>query len=104
MVNMPAPGPNQINDLLLDLATELSIVDINVMADAVNDAFSLIRALEKVLRKNIIIVIDEFQNALDVLGRPIEGLVDALERISNRPHFPGRLLLPSGTSACRRCP
>src|SRR6266478_4636794 len=91
-VTMPDVESNQVNDLFLDLATELSLIGINEMAYAVDDGTSLSSALERVLRKQILIVVDEFQQALDELGRPINRLAYILDRIVNRPHFPGRML------------
>src|SRR5947209_6335420 len=62
-VEMPYAGSTQVDDLLLNLATELSSIGINEMANAVDSGTPLSSALQAVLRKPVLIVIDEFQHA-----------------------------------------
>ena len=88
MVNMPDAGADQADNLFLDLTTELSDNGLNEMADAVDSGASLSSAIEKVLRKQVLIIIDEFQRALlDDTGKPVKALEQLLERIANRPSF-----------------
>ncbi len=96
IVNMADVESNQADDLLLDLATELSLIGLDEIAIAVENGTSLFLALQGTLRRQILIVVDEFQHALDISGRPMNGLSHLLDRIANRPHFPGRVLLLSG--------
>jgi len=104
MVDMPDTGSDQFDDLLLDLASELSFHGIHEMANAVDSGTSLPGAFEGVLRSQILIVVDEFQRALDAFGRPMSALGHLLERIAKNPNFPGRLLLLSNRRVARdRC-
>ena len=95
IVTMPGTESNQVDDLFLDMATELDLIGFKDMAYAVDSGTSLPLALEKILRKQVLIVVDEFQQALDRSGRPISKLAATLDRIANRSHFPGRMLLLS---------
>ena len=91
---MPEGGANAVNDLLLDLSEELSWEGHDKVADAVKEGKSLEQALKVVLRRPILIVVDEFQRALlPETGQPIQTLEQIFQRIANRPNIPGRLLL-----------
>jgi tetratricopeptide (TPR) repeat protein len=101
MVDMPDTGSDQFDDLLLDLASELSLHGVHEMANAVDSGTPLPGALEGVLRSQILIVVDEFQRTLDASGRPMSAFEHLLERIAKRTNFPGRLLLLSNRSVER---
>ncbi|NER51056.1 MAG: hypothetical protein F6J92_31190, partial [Symploca sp. SIO1A3] len=93
-VDMPEGGANAANDLLLRLSQELSLKGHNKIADAVKEGKSLEEALNVVLRRYILIVVDEFQRALlPETGQPIQTLEQIFQRIANRPKIRGRLLL-----------
>jgi tetratricopeptide (TPR) repeat protein len=92
-VDMPE-GANAVNDLLLRLGEELSWAGHDKVADAVKEGKSLEDALRVVLRRPILIVIDEFQRALlPETGQPVKALEDIFQKIANRPNILGRLLL-----------
>ena len=92
-VDMPE-GTNAVNELLLGLAEELSWAGHDKLADAVKEGKSLEEALKVVLRRPILIVVDEFQRALlPDTGQPIQPLEQIFQKIANRPNIPGRLLL-----------
>jgi len=92
-VDMPE-GANAVNDLLLRLGEELSWAGHDKVADAVKEGRSLEDALRVVLRRPILIVIDEFQRALlPETGQPVKALEEIFQKIANRPNILGRLLL-----------
>jgi glycosyltransferase involved in cell wall biosynthesis/tetratricopeptide (TPR) repeat protein len=96
LVNIPESDFVSIDDLLLNLATELSIVGRKELADAVNTGSSLLAVLEDILSSKVLIIVDDVQRALRTgSGRPIEVVGRMLERMGNRPASPGRLLLIS---------
>ena len=92
-VDMPE-GANAVNELLLSLGEELSWAGHDKIADAVKEGRSLEEALKVVLRRPILIVIDEFQRALlPETSQPVKALEDIFQKIANRPNILGRLLL-----------
>lgn len=93
MVDMPDANSEQVDNLFLNLATELSRVEMTGLADSVTEGGSTDQALGSVLNTPILIVIDEFQKALDETGKPNASLVKFLGQLANRPHMPGRVLL-----------
>ena len=92
IVNMPEADADQADNLFLDLATELSSIGIDDLATAVTEGKQFDTALPAVLVQRVLIVIDEFQRALDETGRPVRPIMHLLERLANRPRIPGRVL------------
>ena len=93
MVDMPDANSEQADNLFLNLATELNQVEMPDLAASVTEGKSTDQALSSVLNKPVLIVIDEFQKALDEAGKPNASLINFLGRLANRPHMPGRVLL-----------
>lgn len=94
MVAMPEGETDPVNDLLLDLGSELSWAGHDKIADAVSEGKSLEHALAVVLRRPILIIVDEFQRAfLQDSGQPIKPLEQIFQKLANRPNIPGRMLL-----------
>jgi tetratricopeptide (TPR) repeat protein len=93
MVEMPYASSDQADNLFLNLATELSEIGIDDLADAVTEGKSIDQALGVILNRPILIVIDEFQRAMDESGRPTSSLINFLGRLANHPNIPGRVLL-----------
>ena len=88
MVNMPEANGDQADNLFLELATELSQIGNDDMANAVTEGKSFELTLESVLNQPILIIVDEFQRAL------VDGpFTRFLERIANRPKILGRVLI-----------
>ena len=92
IVNMPEADADQADNLFLDLATELSSIGIDDLATAVTEGKQFDTALPAVLVQRVLIVIDEFQRALDETGRPVCPIMHLLKRLANRPRIPGRVL------------
>ncbi len=92
IVNMPEANADQADNLFLDLATELSSIGIDDLATAVMEGKPFDAALPAVLVRKVLIVIDEFQRALDETGRPVPPIMHLLERLANRLRIPGRVL------------
>src|SRR5581483_10822746 len=96
MVTIPEGELSTVDDLLLDMATELSIAGHKEMADAVSRGGSLASALDETLRSKVLIVIDEAQRAfIPGSGRPFNSLEKILQRVANRPALAGRIFLLS---------
>lgn len=93
MVDTPDANSEQADNLFLNLATELSQVEMPDLADSVTEGKSTDQALGSVLNKPVLIVIDEFQKALDETGKPNALLINFLGRLANRPNMLGRVLL-----------
>jgi AcrR family transcriptional regulator len=94
MVDMPESSGDPVDDLLMHLSTELSWARRDKLADAVREGKSLENALKAVLKQNVLIIIDEFQRALDPeTGQPLEELEEIFQQIARRPTIPGRMLL-----------
>jgi thymidylate kinase len=94
MVNMPEDSSDPVADLLMDLSTELSWAGRDKLADAVKEGRSLENALKAALKQNVLIIIDEFQRALDPeTGQLLDELEKIFQQIARRPTIPGRILL-----------
>ncbi|MFZ4656244.1 MAG: AAA family ATPase, partial [Caldilineaceae bacterium] len=91
-LDMPEASVDQADNLFLNLAEELSTVRIDDLATAVTEGKPFDAALSAVLGRKVLIVIDEFQRALDETGKPLRPIMRLLERLANRPGIPGRLL------------
>ncbi|MEM8485922.1 MAG: AAA family ATPase [Bacteroidota bacterium] len=90
-----------IDDLLLNLAEELELKGVSKLVDAIDQGKDLLHAFQQVLMQPVVIVIDNFQRALNTSsGRPTKLLENLLKRISNREQS-GRLLLLSNRSVER---
>ena len=99
-VDMPDMETNSIDDLLLDLASDLDLNNHHQLVDAIDKGQDLLKALEQFLFLNpVLIIIDEFQRAL-MQGRatPIKKIAGFLEKLGRRPLQKGRLLLLSNRS------
>jgi hypothetical protein len=101
-VDVPEPGDAQFDDFLLSLAQEFANEGNEVLAQAIDDgedAQRLIVKLATTLRTPSLLVLDEFQNALEVAsGEPSRPFKKLLANIENQGHLPGRLLLLSDRS------
>ena len=99
MLPMPDVQANSIDDLLLSLSTELTWAGHDKLADAVAEGTSLEGALAVVLRRPVLIVVDEFQRALDPeTGQLVEALEKLFINIARRPTIPGRMLFLTNRS------
>lgn len=92
MVNMSEANADQVGNLFLDLATELSAIGIDDLATAVTEGKPFDVALSALLVRKVIIVIDEFQRALDETGKPARPILDLVNKLANRPRIPGRVV------------
>ncbi len=93
IVEMPYASSDQADNLFLNLATNLSEIGINDLADAVTEGKSIDQALGIILNRPILIIIDEFQRAMDEFGKPTNSLINFLGRLANHPNISGRVLL-----------
>ena len=99
MVEMSGTQANSIEDLLLSLSTELTWAGHDKLADAVAEGKSLEGALAVILRRPILIVVDEFQQAFDSeTGQLVEALEKLFLNIARRPMIPGRMLFLTNRS------
>ncbi|MDM8558245.1 AAA family ATPase [Candidatus Parabeggiatoa sp. HSG14] len=94
-VDMPEMETNSIDDLLLDLASDLELNNHHQLADAVNKGEDLLKTFEQFLFLNpVLIIIDEFQRALmPNKAIPIKKFAGFLEKLGRRSRQQGRLLL-----------
>lgn len=94
MITATETAMENMEDLLLELADELSIEGKDNLAQALRSGKNLRSALVQVLREPVLIIIDEFQK---VLGKNEEQLPkdwSALFRnLANRPQSKGKILL-----------
>lgn len=92
IVNMSEANADQADNLFLGLATELSDIGIDDLATAVTEGKPFDTALPAVLVRKVLIVIDEFQRALDETGKPVYPIMHLLEKLANRLRMPRRVL------------
>jgi len=92
VVAVPEAGADQFDNLYLELATRLSEIGINDLADAVFDGRPFEEAISVLMMKKVLVVLDEFQNALDNTGRPSRLFIQMMDRLANRLRTPGRVL------------
>jgi glycosyltransferase involved in cell wall biosynthesis/tetratricopeptide (TPR) repeat protein len=96
-IEAPDPGRSQLDDLLLDLTQELSLVGVDALVRAIDEGRgqqALLMGLQQSLRQPLLIVIDEAQNLLDLkTGEPISAIRSLLDRVARHVDWPGRLLL-----------
>ncbi|MGB0561969.1 MAG: AAA family ATPase [Spirulinaceae cyanobacterium] len=94
ILTLPDTKDDPTNDLLLDLATKLSDIGQNDLADAVDDGLSLTKVFNKLIEAPILIVIDEFQTIMrGKSGRPSGGIASVLTNVASRRGLKGRVLL-----------
>ena len=94
LITAPDSGGDPTDDILLDLAMELSIAGHKELADAVDDGRSLTKVLHTIVEAPILIIIDEFQRTMrGESGRPAGGFAKVLSTIANRRWLKGRVLL-----------
>jgi len=94
LITAPESSGDPTDDILLDLAMELSIVGQDNLASAVDDGHSLTKVLHKIIEAPILIIIDEFQRTMKgKSGRPGGGFAKVLTTMANRKWLNGRVLL-----------
>jgi tetratricopeptide (TPR) repeat protein len=94
-VDMPDTETNPVDDLLLELATELEMKNNRQLVDAIDNGQDLLKIFEQILFfKPVLIIIDEFQRAF-TQGKaiPIKKLAGFLDKLNRRGVQKGRLLL-----------
>ena len=85
MITAPDTKADPTDDILLDLATEVSLVGHSELADAVDQGQSLPSMLAQILQKPLLIIIDEFQRVMtSKSGKPVRSLATIFERLANR--------------------
>jgi tetratricopeptide (TPR) repeat protein/glycosyltransferase involved in cell wall biosynthesis len=97
IVDAPAAGRSQVDDLLLDLAQELSVVGADELVQAVDEGAGrsgLLLGLQRALRRPLLVTLDEAQHLLHPeSGEPVGAIQELLARIAHHVDWPGRLLL-----------
>jgi tetratricopeptide (TPR) repeat protein len=98
LVDMPDAGVSQERDFLDRLSTSLSLAGQDDMARILNSDsnLSVSSVLVRLLRSNILIIIDKFQCGLfDQADKPISTFTRFIETVTRTVRLPGRLLLLS---------
>lgn len=98
VVTFPQGQADPVTDFLWDLAGEL---DAPAIAEALGDRGAVTRELSKRLEEPILIIIDEFQRALQKNGEPLGDVAQLLERLGRAGGTPGRILLLTNRTVAR---
>ncbi|MCH8296341.1 AAA family ATPase, partial [Candidatus Poribacteria bacterium] len=102
MITVPDTETDPTDDILLDLAMELSLGGNDELADAVDQGNSLPMALTQILLKPTLIIIDEFQRVMTgESGMPVKSFATVFDRLANRQQLKGRILLLSNRTVER---
>jgi AAA+ ATPase superfamily predicted ATPase len=91
-VDMPEASSDQVDNLFLNLATALGNIGIADLSNAVMEGKSLEEILPSVFIRKVLIIIDEFQNALDETGKPVRPVMSLLDKLAFHYKIPGRIL------------
>ena len=75
IVDMPEFNADQADNLFPYLAEELSSIGINDLENELTASKSFDTALPTVLTRKVLIVIEEFQRALDETGKPVQSIM-----------------------------
>jgi tetratricopeptide (TPR) repeat protein len=94
-VDMPEVTSDQVDNLFLNLATALANIGIDDLSNAVMEGKSLEEILPSIFIRKVLIIIDEFQNALDETGKPVRPVMSLLEKLAFHYKIPGRILFLS---------
>jgi tetratricopeptide (TPR) repeat protein len=95
-VTVSGASESEWHDQLDRLCGELASVGVDLKIPnpaRATTTSQLLRTVEGVLRQGVLIVLDEFNRALDVQGRPPQLLHEWLSNINRRSTVPGRLLV-----------
>jgi nucleoside phosphorylase/tetratricopeptide (TPR) repeat protein len=93
LVDVSDEGSGEVYELYFDLATKLSIIGIDELANAIDVGKPFWVSLLNVLQRKIVIVFDEFQRALsNENGKPLGEYWKLLAKIASWPNLPGRVL------------
>ncbi len=97
-VTFPDTQSDAVTDFLWDLAGEMDAPEI---ADALGDPARATRAVVRRLESPVLVVVDEFQRALQKNGEPVAGIAPLLERMGQAGGAPGRVLLLTNRMVAR---
>ncbi len=95
IVDMPEATTDQVDNLFLNLATALGNIGVDDLSNAVMEGKSLEEILPSVFIRRVLIIIDEFQNALDETGKPVRPVMSLLDKLAFHYKIPGRILFLS---------
>ncbi|NJN18799.1 MAG: tetratricopeptide repeat protein [Oscillochloris sp.] len=94
IITVPETTKDPTDDLLLDLAMELNSAGKTELAQAIDNNRPLLEVLSSIVNDPILIIIDEFQNAMQGPGGvTVGGFAKVLSTLANRKWLKGRILL-----------
>ena len=94
MITAPETEKDPTDDILLDLAAELSSAGRSELVNAIENNRALLDVLSNLVNEPILIIIDEFQRTMQgPRSIPLGGFAKVLSRLANRKWLKGRILL-----------
>ena len=94
IITAPETEKDPTDDLLLDLATELSNKGRNELVKAIENNRPLLDVLSTIVQDRILIIIDDFQRSMQgSRAMTLGGFAKVLTSLANRKRLKGRILL-----------